>query len=150
MSERVLFLDIDGVMMPFAGHNPMTMDTFTPDAVRAVLAMQAEGWRLILHSTWRQHPHSLAEAEQHFADNSIPLSGCVDVNEPSKARAIVGWLDEHYGETWPQVCVVDDDPIELSSVCVIRPDFRVGVRLSDFEHVRNSAPPLRGPGEKVV
>jgi hypothetical protein len=128
--NRILFLDIDGVMLPFGGDARINETRFSPDAVAAVREAKDLGFKLILHSSWRHDLGELRLAHHLFESEGIPLDGCVDCDEPSKARAILTWLDEHYGEHWPAFVVVDDDPMEFtltSALAVCRPDFRLGL-----------------------
>ena len=118
----ILFLDIDGVLMPCDGRCEVA-----PAVIENVARFMLAGYRIVLHSTWRMHPYSLADAELLMASIGAQLAGVVDVNEPSKARAIAAWLDDEFGPEWPDgITVVDDDSIELRGVRVIRPVSNVG------------------------
>ena len=119
----IAFIDIDGCMA--VSGNP----AFTPAAIEAVRLLAANGFQIVLHSTARADGR-LEDVLDRFGNRGITLFGWVDSTEPSKAKAIAGWLDENY-ETWPRVIVIDDDPIDLRGVTHIRCNPSVGLTVED-------------------
>jgi hypothetical protein len=101
---KILFLDIDGVVMPFTARNGI------PEDICAELQQaKDDGWKFILHSTWR---HGLLDqAYDLFATPGLHLDGHVACDTVCKRTAILDWLDENYGADVSLVVVFDDDDL---------------------------------------
>lgn len=132
MSDRVCFADIDGVVIPFGGHNKYNDLTPSPEAMETLFHLRSLGYRFILHSTWR---HALLnEAYAMFAEAGVPLDDHVSTTEESKAKAIVDWLLDNYAGDWPaHILVIDDQDFVVPKSIHIKPDPSVGLTLDHLK-----------------
>jgi hypothetical protein len=124
MSPPIIFLDIDGVIVP-DGDDPSST-VFHPrclEALKSILAAVPEA-KVVFSTTWRLpgHVNRLHEqwTEQGFPDN-LAIDGTPDLREdPSVSRLyrrgleIRAWLDAH-----PEVSrwvVIDDERLAIESI----------------------------------
>ena len=122
----IAFIDIDGTVLPFQDR------LFRQEAVDVLKQYVAAGYKLVLHSAWR---HDDGEerplAYLLFEQNGIPLFDHCDPDEPSKSRAIQGWLDDNWGEVNPEdkIVIFDDSDLEFEVPYCIKftPNPMVGI-----------------------
>lgn len=113
-----LFLDIDGVLLPF-GHGVEDSSTHTfPARCLDALAriMSASAPRVVLSSTWRCDPHAMALIRQQFDAygdplRSIALDTFTDLSYHAERQwEIAAWLRDAAarGDDVGSFCVLDD------------------------------------------
>lgn len=104
----VVFLDVDGVLVPFPGP-----ETFAPAALAALAAIvRGAQARIVLSSTWRADPRALDLILERFRSFGPPLSTAAfattdpTVHQPRQWE-IARWLDRHRPERW--IAIDDED-----------------------------------------
>ena len=132
--DRIAFMDIDGVLLPFPTHymhtwgeEGPTMPQSVLDAMRLLVDAQ---YRFVLHSSWR---HSeLGRAYDLFYRHNLHLSDHVSPDIADKGKAIRTWLDEQYGGgEWPdRMLVFDDDNLSVPTRLV---DPNIGLTVSQVK-----------------
>lgn len=139
VKDKICCIDIDGCLIPFGGHNPLNNGKPTKESVEVLYNLIKNGYRLVLHSTWRSD--RLNEAYELFAKAGIPLYAHVSISEESKSKAIIDWLFDNYESAWPDdILVIDDDEVFVRNTRHIRPDFRVGLTWSDYSDSKPHLP----------
>lgn len=125
MTEKIIFLDFDGVVLLFHERE------IAPERAAVLTEARNRGFKFILHSTKRLW---LYEVEMLLERVGHKLDGSTSPDIPSKRAAICTWLYENYGDDWPECVVVDDDEIEaIQNVRIVKVDPRVGLRKEDIE-----------------
>lgn len=127
MTDRLCFLDIDGVLLSYYGSR------ITDNAKLALDALRDAGFVFVLHSTWRKDMR--ADAVKLFSDAGHTIRDFCNADEPSKAKAIAMCLDDYFGPPWPDakdIVVIDDHEIVLSGVTHVRVQ---GLRVEDVKGV---------------
>jgi HAD domain in Swiss Army Knife RNA repair proteins len=100
MVLKVLFLDIDGVLLPFPNiedHNAL----FPRSTVQALqYLLQETGAELVLSSTWRVRQdfvHDIIECLQHYGVQIEQFYGITDPTMHSERQwEIAKWLSDHH------------------------------------------------------
>lgn len=130
---KVLFLDLDGVMVPIFGthgndcamkkENKWNTDPFSLKAVGMLnWILRETGAEIVLSSDWRNH-FTLSEIREIFAENGV-LQGPIgftsnsklytaDKLEEGRTAEIREWVDRHGVTNW--VAVDDLDLFELGN-----------------------------------
>lgn len=159
MSDRVLFLDIDGVILPTrmwaAPQNIGFLDvhpdirapqlTFDPGAIGLLMQIaRLSGARFVLHSNWRRGwvgreselqdllVRSGLERERWHGRWAAPAFESMD-----KGEEISAWLGTH-GDGLRECLIVDDEPIETLTlrrpvrVAQLRPMLDDGLGMREY------------------
>lgn len=104
---KVLFLDIDGVVNKQENFNPANEPSLYPlDRYCAFLVGKIQldtDCKVVLSSSWRNHPDGVAEVEKHV----VPLIGKTGNVGEWRGNEIQAWLDEHPEVT--RYAILDDD-----------------------------------------
>lgn len=108
---KVLFLDIDGVVNSIKTTN-MRDSIYPLDQYMAFLVgriVLATDCKVVLSSSWRNHPDGIKEVEKHI----VPIHDKTPWAS-TRGEEIQQWLDEHKGE-WERYAILDDDADMLPS-----------------------------------
>lgn len=116
--QKIIFLDIDGPMIPGRAYHMPTqtkgiVKTFDPCAVGLLNKICSKsGWRIVLHSSWIQilggeetHSHCISQGipTEHFHDNAW-----CDENVGWRYTRVAKWLNENPDTT--HYFILDDEP----------------------------------------
>lgn len=123
-SERVIFLDIDGVLnckrTPNPRKLPYIVDPELLDRFRRVVA--GAGADVVLSSTWRYDPAGLFSAK-HWG---IPFVDVIpDMPHKPRRDEIMAWLKAH--SEVRRFAVLDDEDDELDELPLFQPSARTGL-----------------------
>ena len=153
----VVFLDIDGVLLPFN----RTGDNLFPDETLMALSYilgEIKGARIVLSSTWRVQTQFqeqiLAEFHRYGIANDSPLRSCkfLSITDPSlhseRQHEIADWLQKHRDEFDVAAWVALDDEELVSGESnkqyssdfqdhVVKPDSHLGMTMEDAEMATN-------------
>lgn len=122
MADKIIFLDIDGPMIPSRAYNiddqtrPIVMK-FDPCAVALLrIFCEQRGWKIVLHSSWIKHrihggkqtyAHCL---EQGFKPEHFHENAWCDEYEDWRYTRVSKWLAAHPDVT--KYLILDDEPYE--------------------------------------
>lgn len=120
MTNRVVFLDIDGPMIPtrasFLPDQPIVMTKFDPCAVGMLNSLlDRSGAKLVISSTWSKL--GLSACQKALCDNGLPASALhkdwktIKRISSSRTQEIVWWLEDHQSVEY---VILDDE--RLSSL----------------------------------
>lgn len=118
--ERIIFLDLDGPMIPGRSYKmanqtrPLVM-TFDPVAVSIINDVCKEhGYRIVLHSSWvriyggeKTYEHCISQGIEKGFFHSTKWTG---ENENWRYNRVAQWLEEHPDVT--EYVIIDDEPYE--------------------------------------
>ena len=119
----VVFLDVDGVLLPFGDGAAVTADGGFPDEPLAALSaiLEATGATIVLSSTWRCAPESIAELTSAFffyaCEHGGPLGSVASfehtTNHAHSTRQweIAEWLASPAAACVEQWVALDDEPL---------------------------------------
>jgi hypothetical protein len=121
-SERVIFLDIDGVLNRSSGgtakDHTVAMDLLN----RFKSLLSSTNARVVLASTWRHEPNGLQKAR----DLGIPFDDVLpDLRPQPRGREVNAWLADH--PNVKRFAVVDDDDDEYEDLPLFQPNPRIGL-----------------------
>jgi len=108
--ERIVFLDVDGVLHPYHARQSQM---FRKDCMqRLKKIIDATGAKIVLSTSWRRTPQGKAAVNQQLRSHGIPT--CVDItrirhNEYLRHEEILHWIANHPGTT--QWVAIDDLPM---------------------------------------
>lgn len=121
MKQKILFLDIDGPMIPGRAHNlpgqrsETFVKQFDPVAVSIINWLCDEcGWRVVLHTSWirlwgeaatRDHCIKQGIKEKFFHKDIC------DEGEPWRYTRVDRWLNDHLVDHY---VILDDEPYALN------------------------------------
>lgn len=99
MVLNVIFLDIDGVLLPFPkieNHDAL----FPPATVRSLqYLLQETGADLVLSSTWRVRPDFVQDIVDCLQGYGVKIEGFIDITDPNmhseRQWEIAKWLVDH-------------------------------------------------------
>lgn len=125
--DKIAFIDIDGVIIPFGGNNALNHMSASDEAINSINILAEHGYRIILSSSWRHN--KLKDAYALFRLYDIPLNDHIDPSEFSKSKGIIKWLESNTNN--PKSIIIDDDVgTEFEGIpnsYFVRTDFRVGL-----------------------
>lgn len=104
--KRLLFLDVDGVL-----NNIKSNSDLYPESLLLLSNVVAKTQcKIVLSSTWRLYPETLAELESAFLEYKIPkwIGSTPYINSQPRSEEIVSWLLENSKDP-TNVVVLDDD-----------------------------------------
>ena len=138
---RVLFLDIDGVLLPFGDGGPPT-ESF-PGSCLAAFAFIIEQTRarIVLSSTWRCVPSAKASILRQFNEHGGALAGTefADTtslsNHSERQWEIAEWLDSAAGRGVQQWVALDDEELLDGPALAARRSRFVGHVVKTESHV---------------
>ena len=124
-ARTLIFLDIDGVLAPFGGHDPPPRPeikeifaTFAPACVARLAALvAASGAEIVLSSSWRASPAAVRAISERFEAYGPPLSAAVAaMTDPKRHEPrqweIFRWLEKHRLVDASWVALDDEDLVE--------------------------------------
>jgi len=133
--EKVIFLDIDGVLNDSITFQKMHGDDTPSDEHLKCLKeiVDATGAEIVLSSTWRLFVVSKRIVEKRLADFGLSLSDCTEELE-CRADEINMWLKNH--SEVRNFVILDDEPISFSfPKNLVRTTFEKGLLK---EHVKKA------------
>jgi hypothetical protein len=124
MSERIIFLDIDGVLnckqTPNPRKLPYVVDPFLLERFKRLV--DRTGANVVLSSTWRYDPAGLFSAK-HWG---IPFVDVIpDMPDKPRRDEILAWLRTR--EAVRRFAVLDDDDDELDELPLFQPSASTGI-----------------------
>jgi hypothetical protein len=131
MESKVLFLDIDGVLVTFKCFNRFSKVEFDPVAVKQLNRILEEtDVKVVISSSWR-HSWKLSELLNYFRREGINITDerCLGITDdlPDRPRGdeIHKWVIEHR----PKKIVIIDDDDDMSHVqsALFKTDTTVGL-----------------------
>lgn len=119
MTDKIIFLDIDGPMIPyrvmFMPGQTVPMTVFDPVAVSFINRLcEAEGWKVVLHSSWikifggantLKHCISQGIKTEHFHADAY-----CDEDIHWRYTRVAKWLNQHPDVT--TYAILDDEPYQ--------------------------------------
>lgn len=117
MTDKIIFLDIDGPVIPyramFLPKQSAPMEVFDPVAVSLLNHLCEEnGWKIVLHTSWVQifggeytHKHCI---NQGIHAGNFHADAWCDENINWRYTRVAKWLNEHPDVT--KYAIVDDEP----------------------------------------
>lgn len=123
-SERIIFLDIDGVLnckrTPNPRKFPYIVDPPLLDRLKGVL--DRTGAKVVLSSTWRYDPAGLFSARRW----GIPFIDVIpDMPDQPRRDEILAWLKTHGNVD--RFAVLDDEDDELDELPLFQPSAATGI-----------------------
>ena len=119
-NDGVIFLDVDGVLVPW--------DRFDPSCMQNLVCIQkCTGAAIVITSTWRLYPHQKTLLEAAMTEYGLEPAGYTPNlrdSGMSRAEEILDWLDRH-PQTSRKVILDDDNLGRGGSVladCHLRTD----------------------------
>lgn len=158
--HKVLFLDIDGPMIPGRAYNMPTqtkdlVKTFDPCAVGLINSLcQSNKWKIVLHTSWVRiegggltYYHCLAQGldPKYFHEDAW-----CDENETWRYTRVAKWLDKHPETT--HYFMLDDEPYKTDRYNYPHPvDMADHLALVDFNDgiITSTINKIRGGDWKV-
>jgi hypothetical protein len=140
MANKVIFLDIDGVLKPMLSKFKSVKGISSSCLVRLKQLVKSTGASIILSSTWRNHPTALALLTEVMGRFNLTYDGVTpnaeSVND-TRGMEISSWLTEH-----PEVecyVILDDYPEEQFAgheKHFVNINFYTGLTVSDTEKAK--------------
>ncbi|MFA5024197.1 MAG: HAD domain-containing protein [Patescibacteria group bacterium] len=138
---KVVFLDIDGVLVSFASMHlpneilPLSMqpvDAFDEKCVgRLKNILDKTGAKIVLTSSWRKL-FDIAEMIEHFKNHGIVgIIDCTASLNDHRGKEIQLWLDENKVDKFV-ILDDDDDMLHLSSD-LVKTNWKLGLEDNDME-----------------
>jgi hypothetical protein len=120
--EKIIFLDIDGVILPFPqneSNKPEVGFLFPKANIQALKRLlQVTDAKLVLSSTWRAQPAFVRDIIQDFENHSFPITEFYDLTDPDfhseRQWEIHKWIVQHQKKT-KDICwlALDDEELLL-------------------------------------
>jgi hypothetical protein len=123
-SERIIFLDIDGVLNCKSTPNPRKLPYIVdpPLLERFKGVIERTGAKVVLSSTWRYDPAGLFSA-RHWG---IPFVDVIpDMPHQPRRDEIITWLKTHGNDA--RFAVLDDEDDELDELPLFQPSAATGI-----------------------
>lgn len=137
--ERVVFLDIDGVLTTKKSRSAFGYDGFGRSAVEAMqsLLVRAEPTRIVVHSSWRRLPrppeiYAPSMGAFYFWDHEIWFDICKKNRLPeltevphedapfkfssNRGHDIRWWIDDNWQDDWRGVVLDDESDLYIRPV----------------------------------
>jgi hypothetical protein len=132
---RVVFLDFDGCLVPFA-HYTMG-DVFSPSCVQNFnnLLRSTDDLKIVISSSWRRK--GVGKDKEILAKNGINTSGVIGTTDPepgSKGKEIQKWLHAHPEVT--KFVILDDEDDGIADVAygnLVKTNVFVGLTAADVK-----------------
>lgn len=149
---RILFLDIDGVLLPqrmylAANQTKPIVTVFDPGIVGMLNTLaQDYGWRFVIHSSWlRTSFHGKPSVYEHMIEQGLKREffhdthSCLYAFTGTRWLAIADWLDDHEVEDY---FILDDESLPWAGYehfkdKLIQTDFCEGFTWSDFQRLQD-------------
>lgn len=118
---KVIFLDIDGVLLPFPRDEDSGSDLFPPSTLNALqsLLKEAQGAKLILSSTWRVQKKFIQDIVDAIQGFGIDFDGFFDITDPNmhseRQWEIERWLSNQRTKPIVWLALDDEELIEGDS-----------------------------------
>jgi hypothetical protein len=134
MGRRVIFLDVDGVLLPFGDDaEQLPEDGSFPDQPLHALShiVERTGAEIVLSSTWRMHPSAMNEITSAFFFFATRFGGPLGnithfehttslANHSVRQWEIAEWLDSPAAEGVSRWVALDDEELLAGSECAAR------------------------------
>jgi hypothetical protein len=123
-SNRIIFLDIDGVLNCKRTSNPRKLPYIVdpPLLKRFKRLVEQTGAQVVLSSTWRYDPAGLFSAKYW----GIPFIDVIpDMPDQPRRDEILAWLQNH--DDIARFAVLDDEDDELDELPLFQPSARTGI-----------------------
>ena len=125
--NSVIFLDVDGVLNSMSTPGWMGEDWDIPLArplYNLKRIVDETGAKIIISSSWREHPNAMRKLELALKVFELPISGQTPWMNLDRPGEIAAWLAEH-----PEVkryVILDDDPFpwtteQLNKIVPVNP-----------------------------
>ncbi len=122
MYDKVLFLDIDGVVNCRSTTDFRQLWSLDPYMAFLVGKIQLDtGCAVVLSSSWRYHPDGIAAVEKNIVDiiDTTPLHGGF------RGAEVKEWLSKHPEVT--RYAILDDESDFYSDQCLFKTSFQFGL-----------------------
>ncbi|MGK3754621.1 MAG: hypothetical protein ACI8RD_006930 [Bacillariaceae sp.] len=150
---KVIFLDIDGVLLPFPNENSSSDELFPASTLKPLqcLLKETEGAKLVLSSTWRVRKDYIAdivECMQNFGIDLGEEGAFFDITDPNmhseRQWEIQDWLSKQ-NDNYEKIVwlALDDEHLiegevnenyrEIFEGHVIRTESHVGLTMDDVK-----------------
>jgi hypothetical protein len=143
---KIIFLDIDGVLLPFPKNEGQTVNGLFPlSTLQALhrLMREAKDVKLVLSSTWRvreDYVHDILLCLQHFG---IDIENFYDITDPNmhseRQWEIQAWLSKKQAELGADETIawlaIDDEDLEQGEANERYRDLFLGHAVKTVSHV---------------
>ena len=119
---KIIFLDIDGVLLPFPNNDESSYGgaLFPRSTVEALMYLmkEAEGCQLVLSSTWRVRPDFIEDILNCLRGYGIEIDSFYDITDPAfhneRQWEIAKWISDHkdLGENLMWIALDDENLLD--------------------------------------